>query len=45
MTSLGISDLLLPNLTLELNSQITIRITAPILPNYSDSLVLVTGLP
>jgi hypothetical protein len=45
MAGLSIGDLLLPNLTLELNSQITIRITAPVLPNYSDSPVLVTGLP
>ena len=45
MASPGIGGLLLPNLTLEPNSQITIRITTPILPNYSDSLVLVTGLP
>ena len=34
-----------PNLTLEPNSQITTGITTPILPNYSDLLVLVTGLP
>jgi hypothetical protein len=34
-----------PNLTPEPNSQITTRITIPILPTYSDSPVLITGLP
>jgi hypothetical protein len=34
-----------PNLTLEPNSQITTGITVPILPTYSKSPVLITGLP
>ena len=45
MAGSGVGGLLLFNLTPEPNSQITTGITAPILPNYSDSLVLVTGLP
>jgi hypothetical protein len=45
MASLGIGGLLLPNLTLEPNSQITIRITIPILLTYSDLSILIIGLP
>jgi hypothetical protein len=45
MAGPGISGLLSPNLTLEPNSQITTGITIPILPTYSDSPVLITGLP
>jgi hypothetical protein len=41
----GVSGLLLPNLTLEPDSQITTGITVPILLTYSDSPVLITGLP
>ena len=45
MASLGIGGLLLLNLTLEPNSQITTGITAFILLNYSDLLALITELP
>ena len=45
MAGPDVGGLLSPNLTPEPNSQITTGITAPVLPNYSDSLVLVIGLP
>jgi hypothetical protein len=44
-TGPGIGGLLSPNLTPKPNSQITTGITTPILPNYSDLPILVTGLP
>jgi hypothetical protein len=41
----GVGGLLLLNMTLEPNSQIITRVTAPGLLTYSDLLVLVSGLP
>jgi hypothetical protein len=43
--SLSIGGLLLPNLTLKPDNQITTRITILILLTYSDSPILITGLP
>ena len=45
MASPGVGGLLSPNLTPEPDSQITTGITVPILPTYSDSPILITGLP
>jgi hypothetical protein len=45
ITSPGVGGLLSPNMTLEPDSQITTGVTAPGLPTYSDSPVLVLGLP